>query len=81
MADAALMVIHQNEIAASCINDTIDALNDAGTHVIGCVLNALHHPILKNSDYSKYYSRYRHNGYAYSRKAAPSRKKGHLPNE
>ena len=81
LADAALMVIHQNEIEACCINDTIDALNDAGTHVIGCVLNALHHPILKNSGYSKYYSRYRHNGYAYSRKAAPSRKKGHLPNE
>ncbi len=81
LADAALIVIRQNEIEACCINDTLDALNDAGTHVIGCVLNGLHHRILKNSGYSRYYSRYRHNGYAYGRKDTPSREKGHVSNE
>jgi len=81
LADTALIVIRQNEVEACCINDTIDAINDAGTHVIGCVLNGFHRRILKNSGYSKYDSRYRHSNYMYSREITPSQEKGHPSNE
>lgn len=41
LADAALIVIRQNTTEVCYINDTIDDLNDAGTKVIGCVLNSV----------------------------------------
>lgn len=81
LADAALIVVRQNVIEACCINDTIDALNDAGTQVIGCVLNGFRRHILKNSGYTKYYGRYQNSGYTYSRNVIQSHEKGRFPNE
>ena len=85
MADTALIVIRQNTTEACHINDTIDALNGAGTQVIGCVLNGVHHPVLTHTAYGKYEGRYRKNNYHYAHTYTHPTEihppKGGLPNE
>lgn len=85
MADTALIVIRQNTTEACHINDTIDALNGAGTQVIGCVLNGVHHPVLTHTAYGKYEGRYRknnyHYAYTYTHPTEIHPPKGGLPNE
>lgn len=85
MADAALIVIRQNTTEACYINDTIDALNGAGTQVIGCVLNGVHRRILNHTAYGKYEGRYYKNSYnnahGYNHTSGMHQPKGSLPNE
>ena len=65
-ADACLLVIHQDRMEASYINDAIDNLEDAGTELIGCVLNGVRSGLFGRSRgrsrYSAYYRRQAANG-------------------
>lgn len=59
---AALLVMRQDRVGAAMVNDTIDILEDAGTTVVGCVLNAekgIWESKEKKGHYSKYYAGYR----------------------
>ena len=64
-ADASLLVVHQDLMEASYINDAIDNLEDAGSEVIGCVLNRMRHGLIgrareRSSYYGSAYGNYSH---------------------
>ena len=64
-AQAAFMVIKQDEVHATAINDAVDILEDAGASVIGGVLNMARGERLAGSGYRKY-GRYYYS-YAYGK--------------
>ena len=64
-AQAAFMVIKQDEVHATAINDAVDILEDAGASVIGGVLNMASGERLAGSGYRKY-GRYYYS-YAYGK--------------
>ena len=64
-AQAAFMVIKQDEVHATAINDGVDILEDAGASVIGGVLNMASGERLAGSGYRKY-GRYYYS-YAYGK--------------
>ena len=54
--DACLLVIHQDMMEASYINDAIDNLEDTGSELIGCVLNGMRRGVLgRAKERSNYY--------------------------
>ena len=64
-AEASLLVVHQDRMEASYINDAIDNLEDAGSEVIGCVLNGMRHGLVgrareRSSYYGSAYGNYSH---------------------
>ena len=77
-ADAALLVVRQNEAFAEDLNDAIAVLEGAGTHLLGCVLNNVYGissytPAFRHGYYGRYgkygkYSKYGKYGYGYGRR-------------
>ena len=65
LADASLLVIRQDVMETCYINDAIDALDNTGTKLIGCVFNGVHQGLAeKTGVYGGYgadtYSKYSH---------------------
>lgn len=65
VADATLLVIRQDLMEACYINDAVDNLENAGTTLIGCVLNGVRKGLItKTREYGAYsgssYGRYSH---------------------
>lgn len=57
VSSAALIVVKQDEVRVSAVNDAVDTLEDAGTVVAGCVLNAVRgerSSMERKGRYSKY---------------------------
>ncbi len=64
-ADACLLVIRQDLMEASYINDAIDNLEETGADLIGCVLNGMRHGLVgrmreRSSYYGSAYGNYSH---------------------
>lgn len=64
-ADAVLVVMKQDEVHAVAVNDVIDVLDEAGSNVIGGVLNMEKGADLSGGGYYKYGSYYYGYGYGY----------------
>jgi capsular exopolysaccharide synthesis family protein len=64
LADASLLVIRQDVMEASYINDAVDNLEATGTELLGCVLNGVRRGLVgrvrENSHYSGTYGNYSH---------------------
>ena len=66
-ADAVLVVMKQDEVHAVAVNDVIDVLDEAGSNVIGGVLNMEKGADLSGGGYYKYGSYYYGYGYGYGK--------------
>lgn len=49
LADAAILVVRQDQAPVRLINDSIDAINQSGTKLLGCVFNNVHSADLNDS--------------------------------
>lgn len=59
--DSAVIVMRQDKVGAGMVNDVADILEEAGTNVLGCVLNAVKGSRISaggRNRYNKYYSSY-----------------------
>jgi len=66
-ADSVFMVMKQDEVHAASVNDVIDILEDAGSVVVGGVLNMAKGEKIAGNGYHKYkYGSYYY-GYAYGK--------------
>lgn len=65
LADATVLVVRQDMVYAKDINDAIDALNQAGGNVIGCVFNDAITGITEHMKQYGYGSRYGYGHYGY----------------
>lgn len=65
LADATVLVVRQDMVYAKDINDAIDALNQAGGNVIGCVFNDAIAGITEHMKQYGYGSRYGYGHYGY----------------
>ena len=66
-ADAVLVVMKQDEVHAVAVNDVIDVLDEAGSNVIGGVLNMEKGADLSGGGYYKHGSYYYGYGYGYGK--------------
>ena len=56
LADACLLVVRQDLMEASYINDAVDNLEDTGTELLGCVLNGVRRGVIQQAQaQSRYY--------------------------
>lgn len=67
LADAALLVIRQDVMEATYINDAIDNLEETGTEVIGCVFNNVRRGLIGRTKESIHYGG-SYNNYSHYRK-------------
>lgn len=66
-ADASLLVVRQNEVGTSAVNQAISVLHKGRAHLLGCVLNNVYSSILTTGEgysvgYGRSYGRYNHSG-------------------
>ena len=73
LADAALLVIRQDVMESSYINDAIDNLEETGTEVIGCVFNNVRKGLIGRTRESVHYGG-AYNNYSHYRKRQESGK-------
>lgn len=67
LADAALLVIRQDVMESTYINDAIDNLEETGTELIGCVFNNVHRGLIGRTRESVHYGG-AYNNYSHYRK-------------
>lgn len=69
LADACLLVIRQDVMEACYINDAVDNLENAGTKLIGCVLNGVRRGMITKTREYGYYSSSNYGKYSHYSKS------------
>ena len=70
LADASLLVIRQDLMEASYINDAVDNLEDTGTELIGCVLNGVRRGMIGRARERSHYHGSAYGNYSHYRRLA-----------
>lgn len=65
LCDASILVVRQDLVPASVINDAIDSLRSGKAELLGCVLNDVRHLLRSSSGYG--YGRYGYGKYGYGK--------------
>ncbi len=72
LTDASLLVIRQDLMEASYINDAVDNLEDTGTELIGCVFNGVRRGMVGRAQERSHYHGSAYGNYSHYRKLAES---------